>query len=191
MTTETKAPPSRLYECMFLLSQAEAANLNNAIEHIDEILSRAETEVLAMRKWDERRLAYEIDTQKRGVYILCYYRASGDAAGRIERECALSEHIMRVMIVRADHMSDDQARAADDRAGLVTEAKLRMEKAAAGEGEKKSTARLGAPEPEEMPQQQEASKAEAPVEETVEGEKAQVETPAEDKPEAEKSEGGE
>ncbi|MBZ0171010.1 MAG: 30S ribosomal protein S6, partial [Phycisphaerales bacterium] len=115
MTTETAAPP-RLYECMFLISQAEAADFNAAIEYIDGILSRAECEVLAMRKWDERRLAYEIDKQKRGVYILSYFKATGDAAGRIERECGLSEQIMRVMIVRAEHMNDDQARAADDRA---------------------------------------------------------------------------
>jgi len=28
-----------------------------------------------MRKWDERRLAYEIKKQKRGLYILCYFKA--------------------------------------------------------------------------------------------------------------------
>jgi len=37
----TQAPPTRLYECMFLISQAEAANLNNALDHIREVLGRA------------------------------------------------------------------------------------------------------------------------------------------------------
>lgn len=149
MTTETAAPPSRLYECMFLLSQAEAANMSGALEHIDEILAKAGVEVLAMRKWDERRLAFEIDKQKRGVYILCYFKSEGEGVSRIERECALSEHIMRVLIIRADHLSEDQARAADDRSGLAVEAKLRAERAAAGEAEQSRTgARLGAPEME-------------------------------------------
>lgn len=149
MTTETAAPPSRLYECMFLISQAEAANMAGALEHIDEILAKAGVEVLAMRKWDERRLAYEIDKQKRGVFILCYFRSAGDGVSRIERECSLSEHILRVLIVRVDHMSEDQARAADDRSGLAVEAKLRAERAAAGEAEQSRTgARLGAPEME-------------------------------------------
>ena len=176
MTTETTAPP-RLYECMFLLSQAEAADFNAAIGHLDEILSRSECDVLAMRKWDERRLAYEIDKQKRGVYILCYFTAEGDAAGRVERECGLSEHVMRVLVVRADHMTVDQARAADDREGLAVEAKLRAEKADAAEGDRRGGARLGAPEPAERPE----SQTEAPAENadaTPEAEKP-AEKPAE------------
>jgi small subunit ribosomal protein S6 len=134
---------------MFLISQAEAANFSAALEHIDQILEKGGAEVLAMRKWDERRLAFEIDKQKRGVFILSYFKAAGDAVTRIERECTLSEHVMRVLVVRADHMSEDQARAANDREGLITEAKLRAERAAAGEAEQRRMgARLGAPEPE-------------------------------------------
>jgi small subunit ribosomal protein S6 len=146
MSTATQ---TRIYECMFLISQSEAANLNAVIEHIGEILGKAGAEILAMKKWDERRLAYEIDKQKRGVYLLAYIACPTDGIERIERECNMSEHIMRLMTIRADHMTEDQARAADDRDGLATEAKLRAEKAAAGEGDKKTGARLGAPEPED------------------------------------------
>ena len=147
MTTATE---TRIYECMFLISQGEAANLNNVVDHIGEILGKGDAEILALTKWDERRLAYEIDKQKRGVYILAYIAAPTDGIERIERECNLSEHIMRLMVIRADHMSEDQARAADDRDGLAAEAKMRAEKAAAGEAEKKTSARIGAPEPAEM-----------------------------------------
>lgn len=148
MTTE--APTARLYECMFLISQGEAANLNNVLDHIREIIGRGDAEIIAMRKWDERRLAFEIDKQKRGVYILCYVKAPGDGIARIERETNLSEHIMRLMIIRVDHLSEDQARAADDLEGLATEAKLRAEKAAAESSERTTGARLGAPDPAEM-----------------------------------------
>ena len=55
------------YEAMFLLSQAVAADLSSAIEHIKELIARANGEIIALRKWDERRLAYEIAGQKRGV----------------------------------------------------------------------------------------------------------------------------
>ncbi len=66
---------TKVYESMFLISQAEAADLKSAIAHIEEVLHRGDAEVVAMRKWDERRLAYEIDKQRRGVYILCYFRS--------------------------------------------------------------------------------------------------------------------
>jgi small subunit ribosomal protein S6 len=161
MTTGTEAPPIRLYECMFLLSQAEAANLAAALDHINEILARGQVDVLAIKKWDERRLAYEIDKQKRGVFILCYFKATGEAIDRIERDSAMSEHVMRVMVVRADHMTEDQARAADDRDNLMNEARLRSEKAATAQAEQKTGARLGAPTKEEMGQTEEVQEAQA------------------------------
>lgn len=118
------------YEAMFLLSQAVAADLKSALEHINEVLQRAHAEIYAMRKFDERRLAYEIAGQKRGLYILVYFRAAGPDVAHIERDCNLSEKILRAMVVRADHMTVDQMRAADDRKGLETEAKLRAERPA-------------------------------------------------------------
>ena len=169
MTTATE---TRIYECMFLISQGEAANLSGVVEHIGDILGKGGADILALTKWDERRLAYEIDKQKRGVYILAYISAPTDGVERIERECNLSEHIMRLMVIRADHMTEDQARAADDRDGLAAEAKIRAEKAAAGEAEKKTSARIGAPEPSEMAKPAAPAAQEAPAEEAKADESA-------------------
>jgi hypothetical protein len=43
----------------------------------------------------------------------------------IERACNLSEGIIRVLITRADHLTMDEMKAADDAKGLEMEAKLR------------------------------------------------------------------
>lgn len=119
-----------LYESMFLISQGEAADLSNIVHHIEEILRRGHAEIVAMRKWDERRLAYEIDKQRRGFYLLCYFRAPGTAIAHIERDCNLSERILRVMMLRADHLGQEDIAGADDREGLATEAKMRAARAA-------------------------------------------------------------
>ena len=79
---------------------------------------------------------------------------------------------MRLMTIRADHMSEDQARAADDRDGLAAEAQLRAEKAAAGENEKKSGARLGAPEPEEEASASDESAADSDASDDDDGDSA-------------------
>ncbi len=113
------------YEAMFLISQATAADLRGAVAHINGLLARAKADVLAMRKWDDRRLAYEIQGQKRGVYILTYFKAPAPSIAGLERDCNLSEQIMRVMILRADHLSEDEMRAADGRTQLEDEARLR------------------------------------------------------------------
>jgi small subunit ribosomal protein S6 len=118
------------YEAMFLIGQNVSADLTAVIQHINEILARGNAEVIAMRKWDERRLAYEIRGQKRGLYILVYFRAPGPDVAHIERDCNLSEKILRAMILRADHMNTEQMQAADARKELEVEAKLRAERPA-------------------------------------------------------------
>ena len=48
-----------------------------------------------------------------------------DAMVEMERACNLSEGIIRVLITRADHLTIDEMKAADDPKGLEAEAKLR------------------------------------------------------------------
>lgn len=133
------------YEAMFLLSQAVAADLNGAIDHIKDIIARGHGEIVAMRKWDERRLAYEIDGQKRGYYILCYFKAPGESLSHIERDCNLSEKIMRNIFLRCDHMTAEQVAAQDARKDLEVEAKLRTERPATPVGAAAGTTAAAAP----------------------------------------------
>lgn len=127
--TATQTPAKMYtYEAMFLISQAVAADFSGAIAHINEILARGHAEVIAMKKWDERRLAYEIKGQKRAIFILAYIRATGEGFAHIERDCNLSEKIMRTLITRCDHLSVEEMQAADGRKELEVEARLRAER---------------------------------------------------------------
>ncbi len=144
MTTAT----THMYEIMFLIGQGTAARLGEVIEHINTIFERSNIEIISMQKWDERRLAYEMDKQKRGVYLLAYVNAEpGNIAG-FERDCNLSEQIMRVLVLRADHLTLEEAQAFDRREDLMAEAKLRAETAEAESEQTRKTATLGAPTPE-------------------------------------------
>ena len=118
------------YEAMFIIGQSQAADLTGVIAHINEVLSRGHAEVIAMKKWDERRLAYEIRGQKRGLYILVYFKAPGVDVAHIERDCNLSEKILRTLILRADHLTAEEMQSADGRKELEIEAKMRAEKPA-------------------------------------------------------------
>lgn len=140
------------YEGMFLLSQAVAADLNGAVAHIRENLERYGAQILAMKKWDERRLAYEIDKQKRGMYILCYFNAPAENMGQIERGFNLSEKVMRHLVIRADHLTVDEMKAADAQKELEIEARLRAERAVAPAADEPAAAvaAVAAEEPEEV-----------------------------------------
>lgn len=119
------------YEGLFLFPQAAVADLQTASDHVLEILNRAEAEVLAFKKWDERRLAYEVQGNKRGLYFLVYFKTKGSKLAHIERDCNLSEKMLRALITRADHLLEDVMKAAEGRQQLSDEIKLRATQPAA------------------------------------------------------------
>jgi ribosomal protein S6 len=95
-----------VYEALFLVDSAEAASDWQGInDHVKKILERNEAEILSIRKWDERPLAYPIMGRKRGTYILVYFNALCVKLSAIERDAQLSERILRVMILRGDHVT--------------------------------------------------------------------------------------
>ncbi len=99
---------SRLYEAMFLVQTNIASDSEATKGMIQTIMDRAHAELLVCSLWDERRLAYNIDKHKRAAYVLCYFRANGTAIGSIERDVQLSEHLLRVLVLRADHISTEE-----------------------------------------------------------------------------------
>jgi len=120
---ENKNPNA--YEALVLFPQSAVADLQGCADHIREILDRAGVELLALSKWDERRLAYDIQGNKRGLYFLAYFTGPGTALARIERDINLSERILRSLILRVEAMTEEEMRAADGREQLADEIKLR------------------------------------------------------------------
>lgn len=119
------------YEGMFLFPQAAVADLQAAADHVMEILNRAGAEIISFKKWDERRLAYEVKGNKRGLYFLAYFKAKGSKIAGIERDASLSEKMLRAMVTRADHLPQDVMQAAEGRQQLADEIKLRATNPAA------------------------------------------------------------
>src|SRR4030042_442162 len=93
----------KLYEAMFLVDSADATTDWDGVEAaIRGILDKAGAEIVSMKKWDERKLAYEILGKSKGRYILCYFKAEGGKLQSIERDIQLSERIMRALILCAE-----------------------------------------------------------------------------------------
>lgn len=115
------------YEGFFLFPQSAIVDLQAAVDHVRGVLTSHKAEVLSLFKWDERRLAYEIRGNKRGVYLLAYFRAPGNQMKEIERAFNLSEQLLRSMIIRADHLTAEQMQHAEAEQRLADEIKLRRE----------------------------------------------------------------
>lgn len=116
------------YEGFFLFPQSAAADLQGAVDHLKELLDRASAEIISFCKWEERKLAYEIKGNKRGVYFLTYFKAPASNLITLERHCNLSEQLLRFMITKADLIPQATIMAADGQAQLADEIRLRSEK---------------------------------------------------------------
>ncbi len=115
-----------LYEGLFLLNQqAASADFAGCVDFIRQVFQRAEAELIVLRRWEERKLAYEIKGQKRGVYLLAYFKARGTQIANIERDCNLSDQVLRSLITKADHIGEAEIEVAKKDADLSLEAKLR------------------------------------------------------------------
>jgi len=132
------------YEAMFVFPQAQTSDLQAAVSHIEGIINRAQAELIALSKWGEKNLATPIDKNKRGLFILAYFRARGSRMANIERDCNLSEMMMRFLITRADHLTIEEMQATDGRESLAAEAALRAEGRTPREEEVQSAVAAGA-----------------------------------------------
>ena len=101
------------YEAMFLLPAGATAELEKSLANVRGMIERHGGEIVVLKKWDERKLAYELRGQKRGLYIIAYFNAPGSAVGGIERDVNLSEDVLRVLVTKAEHLNKDEMAAVE------------------------------------------------------------------------------
>ena len=132
----------KLYEAMFLVDSAEATtDWDGVTATIKNILEKASAEIVSIRKWDDRKLAYEINGKGKGTYILCYFKAAGSKLRDIERDIQLSERIMRALILCAEHrqIEDIRAGSASQTAGETGTHKRAVEEQGTSDEKQKET----------------------------------------------------
>ena len=101
--------PVSTYEAMFLLdSNKVAVSWDDSVNHVHEILAKHQSEIVASRPWDERRLAYPVDGHKKGTYLLTYFRTDGAHLTDIVADCRLSDVVLRELILKVHPKLVDQ-----------------------------------------------------------------------------------
>ena len=93
----------RNYEIMFIV------NPNVPEEEIDKINGQVESIVTAgggkvekIEKMGKRRLAYEVEKQREGSYVLFVIQANGDIIKECERRLRVMDSVIKYITVRTD-----------------------------------------------------------------------------------------
>jgi len=90
----------RLYEAMFVVNQNAAKENYEKVEaEALDCITRHGGEIVNSLRWDDRRLAYDMNRQRRATFILVHFNAPTESIDRIERQARLCEVVLRVLIV--------------------------------------------------------------------------------------------
>jgi len=126
--------PVNHYECLILMDTSKAqGNLDAVKGQVRSTLEKHGAEVLVARNWDERKLAYPIGGQKKGLYYLTFFKADAQKIDPIQADLRLNENVLRFMTQRIpEKWLEEMSGVARDEHRLALQA-LRDE-APAGEG---------------------------------------------------------
>jgi small subunit ribosomal protein S6 len=95
--------PVNNYESLVLLDPTKVgSDVDAAKATIHGILEKYGSEILASRKWDDRKLAYAIDGHKKGLYYLVHYKVDSLKVKQIELDFRLNENVLRHMTSNID-----------------------------------------------------------------------------------------
>jgi len=92
-----------VYEAMFIFDSNRFSRDPGGVSGATSALvQKFGGEVLASRLWEERRLAYPINGQRKGTYWLSYFRLDSRSLAEFNRECRLNESILRSLVLKVD-----------------------------------------------------------------------------------------
>ncbi len=93
----------RDYELTFIIHpQVDQEGLAAAIEEVKGLVESAGGAVHQVKPWGLRRLAYPIQKQREGQYVLMEIGLEPDGIAELERGLKLKELVIRHLIVRTD-----------------------------------------------------------------------------------------
>ncbi len=88
------------YEAMLVLENAFGAKAWEDVEaELRKLIERFDGQVESATKWADRRLAYEINKQKRAVYVLILFEMDPEKIRELREQCVLDERILRVLVL--------------------------------------------------------------------------------------------
>jgi len=93
----------RDYELMVIFApQLDEEALTAQIERTKQLIANIGGEVEKVDKWGKRRLAYEINDNTEGFYVVIDFKAESGTTSEVERILKITDEVVRYLLVRRD-----------------------------------------------------------------------------------------
>lgn len=93
----------RNYEVLYVLRpdlSEEAVQANK--EKVNSLITNNGGEIVKVEDMGKRRLAYEIQNFKEGIYTVVYFKGNNDTVKELDRVIRITEDVIRYLIVKND-----------------------------------------------------------------------------------------
>jgi small subunit ribosomal protein S6 len=93
----------RIYEELFILKpDAAEEEIDQVIEQVRQVITSREGVVDKVDKWGIRKLAYSVQKNREGFYVLVLFSCPAATVGEIERRLRVSDLVLKFLTVRID-----------------------------------------------------------------------------------------
>lgn len=90
-----------VYEGLFIFDSNKFAREREGLaKEVEALVEGIDGEVLVSRLWEERRLAFPINGQRKGAYWLMYFKAPTLRVKELTRACEINDSVLRQMFVK-------------------------------------------------------------------------------------------
>ena len=84
---------------LILPAEADEAVVSGALDRITRVVSEGGGQVGNVDRWGRRRLAFEVDRQSEGYYVVVEFKADPEAITGLERALHLADEVLRFKVV--------------------------------------------------------------------------------------------
>ncbi|MGI6661320.1 MAG: 30S ribosomal protein S6 [Bacillota bacterium] len=97
----------RTYELLILVRpDYDDEKITSVIARYTDVITNLQGSVTTAEKWAKRRLAYEIDRVREGIYLIIVFKGTAQLADELDRLLKIDQEVMRHMICRIDHIEE-------------------------------------------------------------------------------------
>lgn len=90
------------YETVYIISPTvDEEQVKALIEKFNNLVSE-HGELEKVDEWGRKKLAYEVQDQKEGYYVLLNFSANSDFPAELERNFKITEDILKYLVIRKD-----------------------------------------------------------------------------------------
>lgn len=99
------------YELLYIVHPDLESTIDKTIERVRSYIEKRDGKIIYEENWGKRKLAYPINKNEVGIYILWFFNAPKNKIASIEKDLRINEEVMRFMLLTAEEKKEAKPKA--------------------------------------------------------------------------------